>query len=425
LEEKQVALEAVLGSEGLARSEHLRAFLRFVCEMEMAGRAAELTEYLIGVKALGRPEDFSPLEDSSVRSCAHDLRQRLQKYYASENPGALLRIDLHKGSYAPHFVSGRPAEHPEPDPLSLKVVAHVSDVRKPSPTRGWVGGFLAGIVVAAAGLALGTKASTPEVDSAVREAWAPVVASDPEVLICLAPDPHLEVSPSLVTVPQDTRKYPAPREMYASFGRDHYLPKGVRLEMRPVQDAVTMSSVQGLALALGILRSLGSHYRILTENDSPLRNMRGRNVVLLGSPPNSHAASTLLAQTLWTMSQDEGGHQMALIGRGPQAGKKFVPRRGPRNEYQEVFGLLSVLENDQTTDGGHTLILFSGLTSAGINGAAAFLASGPDLKNLGERFKREGLATWPRSYQVVIRCRVTEDAQLLSYAYETHQVIAR
>ena len=38
---------AVLASEPFARSEQLRAFLSFVCEMEIAGRAAALSEYLI------------------------------------------------------------------------------------------------------------------------------------------------------------------------------------------------------------------------------------------------------------------------------------------------------------------------------------------------------------------------------------------
>jgi hypothetical protein len=97
-EEKQAALEAVLASETFVRTEQLRALLRFVCEREMAGQASELTEYLIGTKALGRPEDFSPLEDSSVRTRAYELRQRLQRYYTNENPGAMVRIELPKGT---------------------------------------------------------------------------------------------------------------------------------------------------------------------------------------------------------------------------------------------------------------------------------------------------------------------------------------
>ena len=102
-EQKRAALAAVLASESFARSEQLRAFLSLVCEMEIAGRTAELTEYLIGVKALGRPPDYSPLGDSSVRTRAYELRQRLARFYSVENPDAPVRIELPKGSYAPDF----------------------------------------------------------------------------------------------------------------------------------------------------------------------------------------------------------------------------------------------------------------------------------------------------------------------------------
>ena len=391
--------------------------------MEMAGRAAELTEYLIAVEALGRPKDFSSLEDSSVRNRAHELRQRLQKYYATENPHAALRIELHRGSYAPRFVSGPPAGHPEPDQLSRDPAPPVPDVRRPYAIRGWVGGFLAGILIAAAaGFVLGIGASRPEVDPAVRKAWAPLVAGNPEVLICMATGLYLQVSPFLAAIPESTPKYPAPKEMYALFSQQRYLPEDAKLEMQPVQRVVTMGDVQGLAQVLGVLHGLGSHYRIQPESNSPLAVMRGHNVVVLGSPWYSRAAFAILEHTPWTMALDEETHHIGMFGRGPQAGKKFLRSRLPHGG-QEVFGLLSVLPNDQAAGGGHTMAVFSGLTSAGVNAAAAFFTSGPNLKDLAERFRREGLTAWPRSFQVVIRCR--DDTQLLSYAYETHQVIEK
>jgi len=106
-------------------------------------------------------------------------------------------------------------------------------------------------------------------------------------------------------------------------------------------------------------------------------------------------------------------------------GRKFLPRRGPRGEYQEVFGLVSVLPNHHSTDGDRTIVVFSGLTSAGTHGAAAFFTSGLDLTALADRFRRDGLKGWPRAFQVVVRCRSSDDAQLLSYAYETHDVLIR
>ena len=94
--EKLSALEAVCGSTSFSRSEQLRSFLRYVCEAEQAGQVGDLTEYLIGTKALGRMADFDPIHDSSVRTRAYELRQRLDRYYATEGSANPVRIQLPK-----------------------------------------------------------------------------------------------------------------------------------------------------------------------------------------------------------------------------------------------------------------------------------------------------------------------------------------
>jgi len=103
-EEKRCALNEVLNSATLARSDRLKNLLRFLCEAEIEGRAAELTEYVIGVQALGQPVGYSPAENSAVRSRIHELRHRLDKFYSTESPGAPLQIQLSKGTYVPSFV---------------------------------------------------------------------------------------------------------------------------------------------------------------------------------------------------------------------------------------------------------------------------------------------------------------------------------
>src|SRR6185295_15532181 len=103
-EEKERAFEAVLKSRTFGRSDQLQGFLRYICELELAGRGHEITEYSIATEALNRPSDYAPGEDSSVRSRAHSLRRKLQEFYESEAPEAEWRIDLPKGSYRPLFV---------------------------------------------------------------------------------------------------------------------------------------------------------------------------------------------------------------------------------------------------------------------------------------------------------------------------------
>jgi len=61
-------------------------------------------EFLIGVEAFGRPPDYSPSEDASVRRRAGDLREKLVEVYAKELTGSKVRIELPKGKFVPRFV---------------------------------------------------------------------------------------------------------------------------------------------------------------------------------------------------------------------------------------------------------------------------------------------------------------------------------
>ena len=102
--DKRAALEEVLKSTTFVRASQVRNFLRYICEMEFAGRAAALHEYLIGVEAMGRPTAYSTDDDSSVRRRAYALRQKLEQVYETELADAPIRIDVPKGSYVPRFI---------------------------------------------------------------------------------------------------------------------------------------------------------------------------------------------------------------------------------------------------------------------------------------------------------------------------------
>jgi hypothetical protein len=102
--EKRAALEQVLASATFERARQVRNFLRYICEMELAGRADALHEYLIAVEAMGRPMAYSTEDDSSVRRRAYALRQKLEEVYATELADASIRIAVPKGSYVPRFV---------------------------------------------------------------------------------------------------------------------------------------------------------------------------------------------------------------------------------------------------------------------------------------------------------------------------------
>jgi len=82
--------------------------------------------------------------------------------------------------------------------------------------------------------------------------------------------------------------------------------------------------------------------------------------------------------------------------------------------------LITVLPTPGGTAGQKTVV-FSGLTSVGSQGAAEFFANPTAMKGLLERFRRDGLTTFPPAYQVVVHCN-GRDTLLLSTEYQSHTV---
>ncbi|MGH9853574.1 MAG: hypothetical protein ACREBD_27360, partial [Blastocatellia bacterium] len=208
-EQKQAALDVVLRSNTFARSDQLKSFLRYVCEMEIAGHGHELTEYLIGVEALGRPSQYSPGDDSAVRNRAFALRKKLQEFYEHEKPDTPIRIELHKGSYCPHFVENGPLEKPNGNGVSISqasprssgpLVPALQPHDLPAFREGEIGderkrslpAFLAGVIVTALiavalYLLVGAKRGAGSTQSGIApilaEAWGPILSPHAEVLI--------------------------------------------------------------------------------------------------------------------------------------------------------------------------------------------------------------------------------------------------
>lgn len=97
------ALTRVLTSRTFARSERLRAFLKFIVEMEQLGLGHQLKGYTIGIDVFCRGEGFDPGTDPLVRVQAGKLRKLLNQFYADEGIDEPLRIRIPLGGYVPVY----------------------------------------------------------------------------------------------------------------------------------------------------------------------------------------------------------------------------------------------------------------------------------------------------------------------------------
>jgi hypothetical protein len=95
------------------RSARVRRFLEFTLESQLAGKADQLKEYVLGVEVFDRPASYDPRIDPIVRVEARRVRAKLHAFYQSDGAHDDLIIDYPRGSYVPQLLwRSTPAESP-------------------------------------------------------------------------------------------------------------------------------------------------------------------------------------------------------------------------------------------------------------------------------------------------------------------------
>ena len=122
-EDIRAQLRRILADPQIARSPRLQAFLEFVVEESLAGRASRIKAFTVGQAVFGGDDDFDPQANTIVRVEAGRLRRRIAQYYLTAGHGDAVTIDIPKGTYAPEFkrrgtamsevVADPPAARPE------------------------------------------------------------------------------------------------------------------------------------------------------------------------------------------------------------------------------------------------------------------------------------------------------------------------
>lgn len=179
----RAALARMVASPPFRAAPQLTAFLTYVVNTALAGRAHEIKGYTIAVEALGRPADFDPVADPIVRVEAGRLRRAIEAYHAAEGRNDPVWIAVPRGAYVP-LVTRRveaqvqvPALSPAPGAALQEaapdgagqaaaaepIAAHVSAAAARPGGRGRMAllGAALALVLAAGGLVLWWPASPP------------------------------------------------------------------------------------------------------------------------------------------------------------------------------------------------------------------------------------------------------------------------
>jgi len=414
-EQKEQALREILESAAFRRAEILKSVLEFLCAQEAAGRAHAVTEYEIGVHALGRPADFSTETDSSVRTRIHALRRKLEDYYADEGAFSDIHLELPKGTYGIRYVApSAPVTEPLPSPDEVPPLVAVAP---PAPNR-WpllALGALAGALLVGIGVWLGPSLRPEsEQERLIRQAWGPMLRSVSPVAIAVATPLQLYVrdfgdAPEPIGDP--AFRLPAPRtEDFLKWYRQWAdRPLGSTAILHPNHhsplwgDAAAAASVARFLAFRGVASEVVPAYRV-----HPVA-FRDKNLVLIGRSEYSPSVGKLMPEDGLTLTYS-AEHRRVGVQNSRQAPSSEPLWWFAADSLKRNYGLITVGPVD--TGGRHRMLIFSGINSDGADAGVTFYSSPEGLAEIDRHFRDAGLRQWPDRFQVVVRTESVDSYSL-------------
>jgi hypothetical protein len=165
----EAALQKILSSGALEKSETSQRLLRYLAERGLRGETPKEVE--IAIDVFGRDASFNSAEESLVRVAVRALRLRLFDYYAGPGQREPLRFDIPKGAYRLVWTAREEAlRHEPPSPLAPEAPI-AEQTPRPGTLNRWVWSWALAATVLLM-LSLGFN---------LRHWREPAVISDPEV----------------------------------------------------------------------------------------------------------------------------------------------------------------------------------------------------------------------------------------------------
>jgi hypothetical protein len=406
----------IVQSGALGRSRSYARLLEFLVECSLNDRTPKELE--IAIEVFGRGSDFDPSQDSMVRVYAHNLRQKLEHYYATGGRSDGRQLLLARGEYrvslaAPGEV-GDADGLPEPLPASSPAV---------SSTRWRLAA--AGAALLALGIALGlgiaVQRAPPEpAAKAVAESslWAGLLDDELPILLVVGDyyiygelDEHGDV---------------------ARLVRDFAVGSSAELDQLMKNDSSMLSRYLDLDLTYlptGSASALLDVLRVLYTADKPVRvvsmsemneaDLKSSHVVYIGYI----SALDKLEDFVFASSSLAIGYTYDEL-RNMDTGELYTSEAGmPEiNRNYRDYALISTFPGP----GGNQLMIVSGTRDAGLMQAAHALADPMFVSNM-EEMRPDASAGQPPAFEMLYEVtgygRTNLDAMLVHTAALNYQAI--
>jgi hypothetical protein len=383
-------VDRIVHSPTLHGSESLCKLLRYLAEHSVEHPGIPLKEYQIATEVFGRPADFDPQVDSTIRVQAGRLRSKLSAYYSAEGAADPFILEMPKGSYLltfhqradnrPELVSMHPT-HPE----------KITDQPSISRTSSFVL-VLIGFLVVAVGI-IGYLLAGRKAEPHVAQETAPAVfATFWKAFLPRSEEPWVIFSNgAFVGRPETGMRYFDRAKDSREVILDHYTGVGEVLAVHEL-DRVFDSLRRPLRVKRGSLFSLDdakNHDLIFVG--SPAENLTLREI------PGTHE---FIFQRL-TSGPRNG--DLAIINVHPKNGEapNFLgsPSNGPLDEDYAVVALMRGLDPTESA------IILAGTTTLGTQAAVEYVCQQSSLEQLLPQLKLSDSGE-VKPFEAVLRVKI-------------------
>jgi hypothetical protein len=392
----------VAASKGLSKSERLPQFLLYVCELQLLGRAHEITEQRIGTQIFNRPANYNPGEDNIVRSYARLLRKRLDAYFEGEGSNEPMRILIPRGGYAPVFQSSPQVQSEIPEPVStarhtldseemdgeepeslppdaamsrtLSLISPpVKGERNPAhnPTASWrragfsgLVGLTIGVLLTAAGWFAAQAVQSNKEQEPAHAVWDQLFQHNRNTLI-VPTDSGLGILQNLTGHLVNIEEYAS-----GSYLSDMHLPQG--LDERNLNDLrrERYTSVVSLNITSVLTRLpefIANRTQVRYARSITAEDIKNSNVILLGSKHTNPWVSLFETRLNFKLEYTPDVDEQYVLNEHPIGAEQKFYRNSTGTTSNHTYGAIAYLPS---LDGAGHVMIIQGLNMAATQAAA-------------------------------------------------------
>jgi hypothetical protein len=373
-------MERVSSSPILEKSARLRAFLKFVCEMELTGRRLEINEQQIGIGVFGRPPAYSPGEDSIVRSQARLLRQRLEEYFRTTGKFEPVRITIPKGSYVPLFEPNPElaVQKPAADGDGIPVISPIAETGASQAPWRLLAALGAGVLILICSWTLLRRGHASAEDPYARF-WNTIF--DPQRGQVIVPADSTLILIEEITGEQVTLENYLNRDYLAKPSQT----TGLSTSDLAGSNYTSMADLNLVARLVRIPDVKQMKAEIRYARDLSISEAKEKNLVLIGGPRANPWVELFASRMNFYVDFDWKRHKNSVVNKHPQAGEETLFVEDATAQNNEVYGLIAF---QPSLDGEGNALLVAGTSSPATQTAADFLLSDRGFKDYLSKIKR-------------------------------------